>query len=118
MLAGLFLPQSPSRQTLTASRTQEHEIDPPLTAHDSLCLNLSLDELSRADELVTHVCPNLKVPLPKLVQIVEKFEKVNASAKTEHEYISLIAMRLKSIRARYWKDAEAKNPLTSSSALG
>jgi hypothetical protein len=45
-LAGLFLPQSPSRQTLTASRTQEHEIDPHLTAHDSLCLNLSLDELS------------------------------------------------------------------------
>ncbi|KAK2407556.1 mediator of RNA polymerase II transcription subunit 15a [Trifolium repens] len=72
---------------------------------------------SVVDELITHVCPNLNVSLPELVQIVKLFEeKVNASAKTEYEYISLIAMRLKSIRARYGMDAEAKNLITSPSA--
>ncbi|MCI04739.1 hypothetical protein A2U01_0025786, partial [Trifolium medium] len=45
-------------------------------------------------------------------------ERVNAAAKTEEEYISMIAVRLNSIRARYWKDAEAKNQLTSPSASG
>jgi hypothetical protein len=46
--------------------------------------------LCRVDELIAHVCPNLKVSLPELVQIVKTFEeKVNASAKTEVSLLSL-----------------------------
>jgi hypothetical protein len=49
-----------------------------------------------------HVCPNLKVPLPKLVQIVEKFEKVNASAKTEVSLLSLCVQYYDFFIAKYF----------------
>jgi hypothetical protein len=55
------------------------------------------------DELITHVCPNLNVSLPELVQIVKLFEeKVNASAKTEVSLLSLCVQYYDFFIAKYF----------------
>ncbi|CAK8561175.1 unnamed protein product [Lathyrus sativus] len=64
-------------------------------------------------ELTKQGSPNVKLRLPEVI----RFEaNVNASAKTQDEYISLVKEQLKRIRSMSWKTVEVKKEITIPSA--
>lgn len=74
--------------------------------------------MNAANRIMKSGATNKKYTLPELVQIVERYEeKVNASAKTEDEYMRTVTARVKSIEA-HRQAAEAKNLISNPSPSG